>query len=175
MRRSRLLFGRGNGESGHPGLYAVVKKGYNKYKTTCEKEVRIMEPVALNDAQIESLEDMLDAFDTAHMGSRTAGRISLGFFEDGQMIAGVDACMTAFHILYVSTLFVAETHRRRGLGRQLMETVEHRARELGANMIRLDTFDWQGRDFYRALGYETAGQYENAADSFSEFFFLKRL
>ena len=42
-------------------------------------------------------------------------------------------------------------------------------------MIRLDTFDWQGQDFYRALGYETVGQYENAEDGFSEYFFLKRL
>lgn len=40
-------------------------------------------------------------------------------------------------------------------------------------MIRLDTFDFQGREFYRALGYEEIGHYENALDSFSESFFLK--
>ena len=134
-----------------------------------------MELIALSDAQIESLEDMLDTFDAAHIGFRIAGRVSLGFFEDGRMIAGVDGCMTAFHILYVSTLFVEENHRRMGLGRQLMEAVEQRAKELGADMIRLDTFNWQGKTFYEALGYEIIGQYENTADGFSEYFFLKRL
>ena len=42
-------------------------------------------------------------------------------------------------------------------------------------MIRLDTFDWQGKAFYEALGYEIIGQYENTADGFSEYFFLKWL
>lgn len=134
-----------------------------------------MEPTPLNDAQIEALEQMLEDFDAAHTGPCPTGRVSLGFFEGGRMVAGVDACMTSFHILYVSTLFVAAEYRGRGLGRRLMEAVEQKARELGAGVIRLDTFDWQGRDFYKAIGYETAGQYENAADGFSEYFFLKRL
>ena len=134
-----------------------------------------MEFISLNDSQIEALEQKLEAFDQTHIGYRNTGRVSLGLFEDGQMVAGVDACMTAFHILYVSTLFVEEKHRRRGLGRQLMAAVEHRARELGADMIRLDTFDWQGKAFYEAIGYELICAYENTADGFSEYFFLKRL
>ena len=134
-----------------------------------------MELITLNDAQIESLEDMLDAFDAAHIGFRIAGRVAFGLLEEGRMIAGVDGCMTAFHILYVSMLFVDENHRRMGLGRRLMEAVEQQAKEFGADMIRLDTFDWQGKAFYEALGYEIIGQYENTADGFSEYFFLKRL
>ncbi len=134
-----------------------------------------MESTPLNDAQVEALERLLSGFDAARTGPCPTGRVSLGFFEDGRMVAGVDACMTVFHILYVSTLFVVPERRRQGLGRRLMEEVERQARALSANMIRLDTFDWQGRDFYRALGYEPVGQYENEADGFSEYFFLKRL
>lgn len=61
------------------------------------------------------------------------------------------------------------------IGTLLMKEVERRAEKLGANMIRLDTFNWQGRDFYRSLGYEEVGSYENNIDGFSEHFFLKRL
>ena len=92
-----------------------------------------------------------------------------------KLIAGVDACMTAFKILYVSTVFVDEDYRNNKIGTLLMKEVENRARTLGANMIRLDTFNWQGRSFYHSLGYEEVGSYENKVDGFSEHFFLKRL
>ncbi|HBI6963838.1 TPA: GNAT family N-acetyltransferase [Clostridium perfringens] len=50
-------------------------------------------------------------------------------------------------ILYVSTVFVDEKYRNNKVGTLLMNEIEKRAKLLEANMIRLDTFDWQGRDF----------------------------
>ena len=51
----------------------------------------------------------------------------------------------------------------------------HLAKELGANTIRLDTFSWQGKEFYEALGYQIVGHYENETDGYAEYFFLKRI
>ena len=56
-----------------------------------------------------------------------------------------------------------------------MECIENRAASLGANLIRLDTFDWQGVDFYKSLGYEQVGYYKSESDNFSEYFLLKKL
>ena len=78
-------------------------------------------------------------------------------------------------ILYVSTLFVDEAYRRKGYGTRLIQEMEKKAHQLGANMIRLDTFDWQCKEFYKAMGYEIVGSYENKIDGFAEYFFLKRL
>lgn len=50
-------------------------------------------------------------------------------------------------ILYVSTVFVDEKYRNNKVGTLLMNEIEKRVKLLEANMIRLDTFDWQGRDF----------------------------
>lgn len=83
--------------------------------------------------------------------------------------------MTAFKILYVSTVFVDEAYRRKGYGKMLIDEMEKRAKALGANTIRLDTFNWQGKDFYEALGYQIVGSYDNNDDGYSEFFFLKRI
>ena len=83
--------------------------------------------------------------------------------------------MTAFKILYVSAVYVDEKHRRKGLGKMLIEEMERRAKLLGANMIRLDTFNWQGKEFYLAMGYEIVGSYKNEIDHFEEYFFLKRI
>ena len=134
-----------------------------------------MEIINLTDEQVSQLENQLEDYDNAHMGQRTDGSIRIGITKNGQLIAGLDACMTAYKILYVSTVFVEPDFRRRGYGKALIAALENRARELGANMIRLDTFDCQGKSFYESLGYEIVGSYENTEDDFSEYFFLKRL
>ena len=129
----------------------------------------------LNTDEIETLEEMLSLYDEKYITYKLNGQISIGIKIDNKLVAGVDACMTAFKILYVSTLFVDEKYRRHGLGKSLMSEIEKRALLLGANMIRLDTFNWQGKEFYEAIGYEQVGCYENEHDGFSEHFFLKRL
>lgn len=134
-----------------------------------------MKILELNEAQLETLEDRLSAFDEQFITYKMEGSIRLGIEEDGKIVAGLDACVTAFKILYVSTVFVEEAYRRKGYGKRLMEEMEGRARKMGVNLIRLDTFSWQGREFYEALGYEVVGSYENPADGYAEFFFIKRL
>ena len=56
-----------------------------------------------------------------------------------------------------------------------MREMEKRAAEMGVNTIRLDTFNWQGKEFYEALKYTCVGHYDNVEDGYSEYFFLKRL
>ena len=134
-----------------------------------------MEIIELNEEQIEEIEDKLSAYDQDFIKFKLDGTIQIGIKENGKLIAGLDACMTAFKILYVSTVFVEESYRRKGYGSKLMQEMENRARKLGANIIRLDTFNWQGKEFYNAIGYEMVGSYENKFDGYSEHFFLKRL
>ena len=131
--------------------------------------------INLDDTQLETIEEKLSAFDSLHMPCQTDGSIQIGIEEDGKLIAGLDACITAFKILYVSTVFVEESCRRKGYGRILIAEMEKRAKELGVNTIRLDTFSWQGKEFYEALGYKIVGSYENETDGYAEYFFLKRI
>lgn len=134
-----------------------------------------MRLVDLNEEQIEDVENRLSAYDENYITYKMNGSIQIGIEEDGKIIAGLDACITAFKILYVSTVFVDEEYRRKGYGKLLVTEMERRSEKMGVNMIRLDTFSWQGKEFYEALGYEVVGSYENAIDGFAEYFFLKRL
>ena len=134
-----------------------------------------MKIVDLTEEQADVIENKLEAYDEDHISYKLDGLIRIGIEEDGKIIAGLDACMTAFRILYVSTVFVDEEYRRTGYGKLLISEMEKRARSLGANTIRLDTFDWQGKEFYEAVGYEMVGKYDNHDDGYSEYFFLKRI
>ncbi|MDV4152185.1 GNAT family N-acetyltransferase [Clostridium sp. AL.422] len=131
--------------------------------------------IELNDLQLEDIERRLYEYDKNHIKYEMSGNIRIGVLDNNILIAGADASMTAFKILYVSTVFVDEKYRNNKIGTLLINEIEKRARLLGANIIRLDTFDWQGRDFYRSLGYEEVGSYESKIDNFSEYFFLKKL
>ena len=104
-----------------------------------------MKIVQLNEEQAEEIENRLDSFDRDFIRYKIDGSIRLGIEEDGKLIAGLDACMTAFRILYVSTVFVDEEYRRKGIGKRLMREMEKQAKAMGADMIRLDTFDWAGK------------------------------
>src|SRR5699024_5618690 len=131
--------------------------------------------IELNASQGNDIENRLEHYDKNHITDGISGNINIDVMYDDKLIAGAHGVMTALIILYLSTVFANEDYRNKKVGTHLMTEIEKRAGLLGANMIRLDTFNWQGRDFYRSLGYEEVGSYENKDDGFSEHFFLKRL
>ena len=134
-----------------------------------------MEIIDLNEDQVEDIETRLSLFDENYITYKMDGCIQIGIEDDGRLIAGLDACMTAFKILYVSTVFVDQEYRREGIGARLIREMEKRAIAMGVNTVRLDTFNWQGKEFYEALGYQCVGHYDNHEDGYSEYFYLKRI
>lgn len=134
-----------------------------------------MRIVDLNAEQMEEVENQLSLYDEKYIAYKMDGSIQIGIEAEGKIIAGLNACITAFKILYVSTVFVDADYRRKGYGKLLINEMETRAREMGVNTIRLDTFSWQGKEFYEALHYEVVGSYENVTDGYAEYFFLKRI
>ena len=141
----------------------------------CCRVVNNLDIIEMTAEQADDIDDRLADYDRAIIGEEPQGKIQLGVVIDGELVGGIDAQMSEYWIMYVSTLFVDEAYRRRGIARLLMSEMEKRARELGAKHIRLDTFDFQGVDFYRSLGYEEVGYYSSNDGAYAEHIFLKRL
>lgn len=126
--------------------------------------------------EIKDVENQLERYDAQYVTGDLHEIFQLGCVNDnGEVIGGVFATSTAYNIVYISILWVHQDYRRQGVGRLLIETLENKAQKQGAHLIRLDTFDWQGKAFYQALGYEEVGCYSSEEFGFSEHFFLKRL
>jgi len=81
--------------------------------------------------------------------------------EDGDLAGGLTAS-TSYGWLLVKTVWVAESQRRNGLGRMLMDEAEKKARDLGCHGAWLDTSSPDAMRFYQRLGYETFGRLSNA-------------
>ena len=86
-----------------------------------------MKIIDLNEEQVEDIETRLSSFDENHITYKMDGCIRIGVEEDGKLIAGLDACITTFKILYVSTVFVNEEYRRKGIGARMIREMEKRA------------------------------------------------
>jgi GNAT superfamily N-acetyltransferase len=64
---------------------------------------------------------------------------------------------TNFAHLHIDLLFVPETLRRTGLGRQMLLQAEQEALDRGCRGAWLDTYSFQARGFYECLGYVVFG------------------
>jgi GNAT superfamily N-acetyltransferase len=80
--------------------------------------------------------------------------------EDGAVVASVGAGAPADGRLELKRLYVAAAHRRRGLGRALVDVVETHARRLGAAEVELwsDTRFTDAHALYARLGYVRTGE-----------------
>ena len=84
----------------------------------------------------------------------------LAFDPSGKVVGGLIA-ETQFAWLKVSVVAVAETARRCGVGRRLVELAEQEAVARDCRYAFLDTMDYQAPEFHRKLGYQIASQIDD--------------
>jgi len=77
--------------------------------------------------------------------------------------------------LEVTVIWVAESRRHQGLGRELMRLAEDEAKARGCVFARLATSEYQAPDFYRKLDYQQYGMLENCPRGETCYYFWKEL
>jgi len=124
---------------------------------------------------LDALKNAIDAFNYETTGFRD-GRYLTAFVrdDDGRMIAGLSG-FTWGGYAKVEFLWIADPHRRAGLGRRLLTAAEDEARSRGCAMIVLDTHDFQAPGFYAKLGYEACGRVEGTPLGSGQTWFKKSL
>ena len=116
----------------------------------------------------------LDKYNRDFLGETGFSR--MGFFvraEDSEIMAGLVGTTYAGW-LFVAELWVHADLRRRGIGSRLLALAEQRAVEFGCHSAMLDTFSFQGPQFYPRFGYEIYGTLDYPPDH-QRFFMRKRL
>jgi len=76
--------------------------------------------------------------------------------------------------LFINLLWVHEELRRSGIGSGLIAEAERRAIAFGCHSAYLDTFSFQGPDFYPRFGYQVFATLDYPPDH-KRFFFKKQL
>lgn len=95
--------------------------------------------------------------------------------HEGIVIAGINAYLYLWGMLYISEFFVEEPYRKNGLGSRLLEHVESEARARGGRLSHCDTFDFQAKDFYLKHGYQIFGVLEDCPPDHRRYYLSKKL
>ncbi|HLZ65218.1 MAG TPA: GNAT family N-acetyltransferase [Aliidongia sp.] len=114
-----------------------------------------------NPSDVAVLERGLFAFEEARLGAPDHAHFAV-FARDpaGQIEGGADGHIM-WRRLFIKTLWITESRRGRGLGRELMRTVEDEARLRGCRSIWLTALGEPAVGFYRGLDYVEIGVLED--------------
>ncbi len=96
--------------------------------------------------------------------------------EQDEPMGGVTA-QTGWALCYVKLLWVHESQRRQGLGRKLIGMVEEQALKRGCHTMGVDTYNYQGPEFYPKLGFQEFGRVDGLGPdrNLTRIWFMKRI
>jgi GNAT superfamily N-acetyltransferase len=119
---------------------------------------------------------VLRRFTTATVGApdNRAFAILISHGETGATIGGLWA-QSRWGGFHIEMLVVPDRFRGQGIGTRLMYAAEAEARRRGCHHMWLDTYSFQARPFYEALGFEVFGELDGAAPIYPRFFMRKIL
>lgn len=125
---------------------------------------------------IEKLVAGLIHFNEEKGGPRNAQPLLALLFEsDSDEVMGGLYGATIYGQLKIELLYLPESMRGHGLGRQIMKMAESEAERRGCHAAWLETLSFQARDFYERLGYVVFGEYKDFPPGHSLFFMKKEL
>ena len=127
-----------------------------------------------SDDDIRTVKRHLIAFNNQHAEPEHYQGLVLFAREPSDTIVGGLLGYTHWRWLFVENLWVAESLRGSGVGRDLMQTAEDEAQRRGCRHAYLDTFDFQALGFYQKIGYELFGQLEDYPPGHTKYFLQKR-
>ena len=105
---------------------------------------------------LSEIDGRLVAFNKAR--SDWNGRYFTVEIRDGQgILKGGAGARVNLSAVEIQTLWLDEDRRGNGWGRNIIDAIAAEGRRLGASKILLDTYDFQARSFYGAIGFRVFG------------------
>lgn len=92
---------------------------------------------------------------------------------DDKIVGGIFGYSSYYKIGYIETLWVDESFRKCGIGSDLLKLIEADFKNFGCENAHLETFDFQGPEFYIKMGYEEFGKLYYSNANLTEFFLKK--
>jgi len=94
--------------------------------------------------------------------------------EDGRILGCVKGELWGQSV-HIGAVWVADSHRGKGYGSDLMRELENYAASRGHLLAYVETTSFQARPFYEKLGYSVFGELAGIADGHTLFFLRKDL
>lgn len=132
------------------------------------------EPMA-SDGDTQRISEGLGLFNVARTGQAHWRHVKIFVRDQTGLIRGGLLGEIWGGWLHITNLWLEESLRGGGLGKQLMAMAEEEAREDGCRYVHLDSHSFQAPDFYKKLGYEEFGRLQESPLGHEQVFLWKRL
>ena len=137
-----------------------------------------MKPIAVRSGDAPGIEAFLAQRIYEYNAAATGYHDAESFFafeeNAGTIAAGVSG-YTWGGCCHVTYLWVAESARGQGLGRELLRAVERHAREKRCRLVLVSSHSFQAPEFYARHGYARVARIEDHPLGHSSSFYRKRL
>lgn len=128
-----------------------------------------------SEADSKWIEQRLEEFNAIQTGRDDEQSVCIVVRDGaGEPIAGIKG-VTVLDWMYVSALFVDESHRGAGLGSKLLDEAERVAVDRGCIGVCLTSFGFQAPEFYKQRGYRCVGQIDDYPAGDALYFLTRRL
>jgi ribosomal protein S18 acetylase RimI-like enzyme len=101
------------------------------------------------------------AFNDQQSGTFPSRDVHVFAYASGRELIGGLFGTISWGWLHVDVVWIAETHRHRGIGTALMDHAEATASAMGIHQAYLETTDFQAVGFYKKRGYQIFAQLDN--------------
>ena len=91
--------------------------------------------------------------------------------EDQKILGGITGTIYWYQ-LHIDFLWVDESLRGQGFGKELLTRIEEFATEHSCKLIQVDTFSFQAPNFYQKFGYEVIGTVDDFPVKYSKQYYL---
>lgn len=127
-----------------------------------------------SEANINTLIQHLVSFNQRHVGKLNWQKFAFFIQDDrGEILGGLSG-ETFWGWLFIAHIWVTESLRGKGYGRELMKRAEQEAVNRGCQHAYLDTYDFQALGFYQKVGYQVFGVLEDFPEGHTRYFLQKR-
>jgi GNAT superfamily N-acetyltransferase len=126
-------------------------------------------------AEIAAIHAGIGRADPLDAGPRRYAPLALTLRDGERRIAGGLLGATLWDWLLIEALWVDESARGRGYGRELLRAAETRAAAIGCGHASLGTFDFQARAFYEHHGYRVYAQLDGFPAGHTHYHLCKAL
>ena len=123
----------------------------------------------------QAILDPLVAYNNSMAGPHNHRTLVISLEDGNEKCVGGLYGRTSYRWLFIELIFVAESMRGQGIGRELVQMAEKEAVQRKCHAVWLDTFEFQAKRFYEKLGYHTFGKTDDYPFGFSRYFLKKSL
>lgn len=98
---------------------------------------------------------------------------NIAIYDENKLVGGSSGYI-AWQWYFLDEFWIDEKYRKKGIGTKIINTVENYAIKNNLLGLRVETWDFQAKDFYEKMGYNVYASFKDCPPGTIEYFLSKK-